>query len=287
MAFRGLENAQFGISMFPTDYSIQPAQMAQAVEERGFDSLFFPEHTHIPTNRATPFPGGGDLAQEYWHAHDPFVALSVAAAVTERIHVGTGVCLIIERDPITTAKVIASLDVVSNGRAIIGIGAGWNREEMENHGADYKNRWPIVREKVQAMRSIWTNDEAEYHGDYVDFDPIWCWPKPVQEKGPPIWIGAQSRYTIERVADYADGWMPIGGMSPEQLDELRQRCDQRGRNIEDITLALFGALPDAEVIKRRIAEGFDVAIFNAPSAPADQVFPVLDRYAEVVRQIRA
>lgn len=286
MAFRGLENAQFGISMFPTDYSIQPAQMAQAVEERGFDSLFFPEHTHIPTSRATPFPGGGDLPQEYWHSHDPFIALSVAAAVTERIKVGTGVCLIIERDPITTAKVIASLDVVSEGRAIVGIGAGWNREEMENHGADYKNRWAVVREKVQAMRSIWTNEEAEYHGEYVDFDPIWCWPKPNQENGPPIWIGAQSKYTIDRIADYADGWMPIGGMSSEQLDELRRRCDEHNRNIEDITLALFGAMPDAETITRRIDQGFDVAIFNVPSGPADQVYPLLDRYAEVVRQIK-
>ena len=287
MAFRGLENAEFGISMFPTDYSIQPAQMARAVEDRGFDCLFFPEHTHIPASRKTPFPGGGELSQEYWHSHDPFVALSVAAAVTERLKVGTGVCLIIERDPITTAKEIASLDCVSNGRAIIGVGAGWNREEMENHGADYVHRWGVVKEKVGAMRAIWGNDEAEYHGDYVDFDPIWCWPKPVQEGGPPIWIGAQSKYTIRRVAEYADGWMPIGGIRTAQLEELKRECDAHERRIEDITLALFGGMPDVESVKGRIGQGFDTVIFNVPSAPADDVLPMLDNYAKIVQQIKS
>ena len=157
MAFRGLDNAQFGITMFPTDTAIGPVQVARAVEERGFDSLFFPEHTHIPASRATPFPGGGDLPEMYWRAHDPFVALGAAAAATDRIRLGTGICLVIERDPITLAKEIASLDTISNGRATIGIGAGWNREEMENHGADYKNRWAVVREKILAMREIWNN----------------------------------------------------------------------------------------------------------------------------------
>ena len=287
MAFRGLENAEFGISMFPTDYSIQPAQMARAVEDRGFDCLFFPEHTHIPASRKTPFPGGGELSKDYWHAHDPFVALSVAAAVTERIKVGTGVCLVIERDPITTAKEIASLDMVSNGRAIIGIGAGWNREEMENHGADYKNRWSVVREKVGAMRAIWNEEEAEYHGDYVDFDPIWSYPKPIQEGGPPIWIGAQSKYTVARVAEYADGWMPIGGLRSAQLEELRRACDAQERKLEDITLALFGGWPDAEQIKGRIQQCFDVVIFNVPAAPADEVLPILDNYAEVLKQVKS
>ena len=176
MAFVGLENATFGISMFPTDYAIQPARLAREVEDRGFDSLFFPEHTHIPSSRRTPFPGGGELPQQYWRSHDPFVALAACAASTERIRLGTAVCLLIERDPITTAKAIASLDVISNGRAVIGIGAGWNREEMENHGADFKNRWAMLREKVLAMQAIWRDDEAEFHGEYVDFDPIWCWP---------------------------------------------------------------------------------------------------------------
>ena len=286
MAFAGLENAKFGISTFPTDYSIQPASLAQAVEERGFDSLFFPEHTHIPASRATPFPGGGELPKQYWHAHDPFVALSACAAVTERIRLGTGVCLIIERDPITTAKVIASLDMISNGRAIVGIGAGWNREEMENHGANYKNRWAIVREKVAAMRAIWTNDEAEYHGEHVDFDPIWSYPKPVQEGGPPIWIGANSKWVFDRVAEYADGWMPIGGLGSGNMERLKTAMDAHGRDLKDLTLALFGMFPDAEQVQGRAEQGFDEFIFNVPSEGRDTVLPLLDQYAAVVNDLR-
>ena len=286
MAFAGLENAKFGISTFPTDYSIQPASLAQAVEERGFDSLFFPEHTHIPTSRATPFPGGGELPKQYWHAHDPFVALSACAAVTERIRLGTGICLIIERDPITTAKVIASLDMISNGRAIIGIGAGWNREEMENHGANYKNRWAIVREKVAAMRAIWSEEEAEYHGEFVDFDPIWSYPKPVQKGGPPIWIGANSKWVFDRVAEYADGWMPIGGLGSGNMERLKTAMDARGRDLKDLTLALFGMFPDAEQIHGRAEQGFDEFIFNVPSEDRDTVLPYLDRYAAVVSELK-
>lgn len=286
MAFAGLENAKFGISTFPTDYSIQPASLAQAVEERGFDSLFFPEHTHIPASRATPFPGGGELPKQYWHAHDPFVALSACAAVTERIRLGTGICLIIERDPITTAKVIASLDMISNGRAIVGIGAGWNREEMENHGANYKNRWAIVREKVAAMRTIWTDEEAEYHGEYVDFDPIWSYPKPVQEGGPPIWIGANSKWVFDRVAEYADGWMPIGGLGSGNMERLKAAMDARERDLKDLTLALFGMFPDAEQVQGRAEQGFDEFIFNVPSEGRDTVLPLLDRYAAVIDDVR-
>ena len=286
MAFAGLANAKFGISMFPTDYSIQPASLAQEAEERGFDSLFFPEHTHIPASRATPFPGGGELPKQYWHAHDPFVALSACASVTERIRLGTGICLIIERDPITTAKVIASLDMISNGRAIIGIGAGWNREEMENHGANYKHRWTIVREKVAAMRAIWTEDEPEYHGEFVDFDPIWSYPKPVQEGGPPIWIGANSKWVFDRVADYADGWMPIGGLGSGNMERLKSAMDARGRDLKDLTLALFGSFPDAEQIRGRADQGFDEFIFNVPSEDRDTVLPYLDRYASVINELR-
>ena len=181
MAFAN-ERAHFGITMFPTDYSIQPVELARAVEERGFDSLFFPEHTHIPTSRKTPFPGGGELPKHYSHTHDPFVAFGACAAVTKRIRLGTGICLVIQRDPITLAKEIASVDSLSNGRFVLGIGAGWNREEMSNHGADYTNRWGLVREKILAMKAIWTQDEAEFHGKFVDFDPIWSYPKPAQRR---------------------------------------------------------------------------------------------------------
>ncbi len=286
MAYSGVENARFGITLFPTDYSIGPVEIAKAVEERGLDSLFFPEHTHIPASRATPYPGGGDLPKTYWHAHDPFVALGAAAAVTERILLGTGICLVIERDPITLAKEIASLDTISNGRVVIGIGAGWNREEMENHGADYRNRWAVVREKVLAMREIWNNEEAEYHGKYVDFDPIWSHPKPVQDNGPPIWIGANSRWVFDRVADYADGWLPIGGIGLGNLERLKAAVEARGRRVEDIDLALFGAPPDAGQLVDRIEQGFDHLVFVVPSEHEDVVLPVLDQIAGVVEAVK-
>ena len=286
MAFKGVDEAKFGVSIFPTDYSIQPVEIAKEAEARGFQSLFFPEHTHIPTNRNTPFPGGGELPKQYWHSHDPFVALGACAAVTSEIRLGTGICLIIERDPITTAKEIASLDMISNGRTIIGIGAGWNREEMENHGADFKNRWQIVKEKVEAMRAIWTNEEPEYHGKYVDFDPIWSYPKPIQDGGPPIWMGANSKWVFERIADYADGWMPIGGLGSGNMNRLKEALDSKNRKIEDLTLALFGGPKDRAQIVGRIEQGFDEVIFSLPSEGPDQVLPLLDEYVDIIKSVR-
>lgn len=280
------ENARFGVTMFPTDYSIQPVELAKAVEERGLDSLFFPEHTHIPTSRKTPFPGGTELPRMYYHTHDPFVALGACAAVTERIQLGTGICLVIERDPITLAKEIASIDMLSQGRFVLGIGAGWNREEMENHGANYGDRWKIVREKILAMKEIWSKDEAEYHGEFVDFDPIWSWPKPVQAGGPPIWVGANTRWTPERVAEYGDGWMPIGGMGSGMLDAVTEALEAKDRKIEDLTLALFGAPIEEDQLKGRIDQGFDDLIVSLPSEPADKILPLLDNLAEVVGKIR-
>lgn len=278
--------ANFGIQMFPTDYAIQPVELAKAVEERGFDSLFFPEHTHIPTSRKTPFPGGGDLPDYYWRSHDPFVALSAAAAVTTTLRLGTGICLVIERDAITLAKECASLDVISNGRLILGIGAGWNREEMENHGASYPDRWKITREKILAMKKIWTEDEPEFHGEFVDFDPIWSWPKPVQPGGPPVWIGASSKWVFDRVAEYAEGWMPIGGLGSGNMERLRAALEKRGRDVSDITLALFGAPVDEEQARGRIGQGFSELIFGLPPASADENLPRLDRLAGLVEKLR-
>ena len=286
MAF-AKERARFGITMFPTDYSIQPVELARAVEDRGLDALFFPEHTHIPASRRTPFPGGGDLPKQYWHSHDPFVALAACAAVTTRIRLGTGVCLVIERDPITLAKEVASLDMISGGRVILGIGAGWNREEMENHGASYANRWKIVREKVLAMKAIWTDEEASYKGEFVSFEPIWSYPKPVQAGGPPIWIGANSRWVFDRIAEYADGWMPIGGLGSGNLERLRVACEARGRRLEDIALALFAAPLDARELHGRIDQGFDDLIFSLPSETTDKILPKLDRIASIVNEVRA
>lgn len=278
--------ARFGVQIFPTDQTIDPVTLAKAVEESGLDMLFFPEHTHIPVSRDTPFPGGGDLPNWYWRSHDPFVALTAAAAVTDRLQVGTGICLVIERDPITLAKEIASLDVLSNGRFIFGIGAGWNKEEMENHGANYQHRWKIVREKVLAMKEIWTKDEAAFHGEFVDFDPIWSWPKPVTPGGPPIWLGANSKWTYDRVAEYCDGWMPIGGSGSGGMDNMKAAMEKRGRNFDDLRIALFGAPLDIEQAKGRLEQGFTDLIFGLPQSREDKVLSHLDKVAALVEELR-
>jgi len=278
----------FGVTIFPTDEAIQPAELARAVEERGLDSLFVTEHTHIPASRRTPWPGGADLPREYWRTHDPFVALAAAAAVTSRIRLGTGVCLVVERDPIQLAKEVASLDVVSGGRFVFGVGAGWNREEMENHGVDYPTRWKLVREKVLAMRAIWTQDAPEFHGELVDFDPIWSWPKPVQPGGPKVLIGAQSKWAYARVADYGDGWMPIallGGIE-QGTAALRRACDLAGRDFDSLHNSVYGHPADEEKCRNTLALGFEELTFPLPSAGRDEVLPLLDRYAELARKLR-
>ena len=200
---------KFGITMFPADFAMDPVALGRAVEERGFESLWFPEHTHIPTSRKSPWPGGPELPREYYHTHDPFVALGAVAATTTNLKLGTGICLVVERDPITTAKEVASLDFLSNGRFLFGIGGGWNLEEMENHGTDPDKRWKLMRERVLAMKEIWAKDEAEFHGKLVDFDPIWSWPKPVQKPHPPIYVGGGGPHTFQRVVEYGDAWLPI------------------------------------------------------------------------------
>src|SRR5881296_3520479 len=179
----------YGVVMFPTEYAMAPDELARALEERGFESVWFPEHTHIPASRRSPWPGGGELPRDYWSSYDPFVALMAAGAATRRLRLGTGICLVIERDPITMAKEVASLDHISRGRVLFGIGGGWNAEEMANHGTDFGVRWQILRERITAMKEIWTQDEAEFHGKYVNFDPMWSYPKPVQKPYPPILMG--------------------------------------------------------------------------------------------------
>src|SRR5512143_2164356 len=210
----------FGVTMFATDYAMRPDDLARAVEERGFESLWFPEHTHIPASRKSPWPGGPELPKEYWHTHDLFVALTMAAAVTRTLKVGSGICLVVERDPITLAKEVATLDHLSNGRFLFGIGGGWNAEEMANHGTDFTRRWQLLRERIEAMKTIWRDDDAAYHGELVDFDPIWSWPKPVQKPHPPIYLGGHGPKALARVVRYCDGWLPIGvraGALPEAI----------------------------------------------------------------------
>lgn len=277
---------EYGALIFPTDYAIHPAELAKAVEERGLDSLFFPEHTHIPASRRTPYPAGGDLPKEYSHTYDPLVALAMCAGVTERIKLGTGICLVVERDVLTLAKEIASLDRLSNGRFILGIGAGWNAEEMENHGIDYNTRWKVVREKILAMREIWTKEEAEFHGDFVNFDPVWSHPKPVTPGGPPVWMGATSKWSYDRIAEYCDGWLPIAGLDQGHIPEIEKALNNRGRQLNDITLAMFGVPPDEAFIESRLAAGFTHMVFGLPPAGSDQVLPLLDQYAAIAEKMR-
>jgi probable F420-dependent oxidoreductase len=280
----------FGAMMFPTDYAIQPIELARAVEERGLDSLYFPEHTHIPTSRRSPWPGGGELPQEYWHTHDPFVALGAAAAATKRIRLGTGVCLVIERDPIVLAKECASLDLISGGRLVLGIGGGWNAEEMEDHGTDFRKRWAILRERILAMREVWTKDPAEFHGEFVNFAPMRSFPKPVQKGGPPVMLGSEAKRCFERVVDYCDGWMPIYRRNHTLADgvkQLREAASQAGRRFESLRLSIFGVPAREDEAKKLIEIGFQELIFGLPPAPAEKVLPMLDSFAQIQRKLGA
>lgn len=278
--------ATFGVVMFPTDYAIQPVELAVAAEERGFESLFFPEHTHIPASRKTPF-FRGELPPEYWHTHDPFVALGAAAAATKTLKLGTAICLIVERDPIVTAKEVASLDMISNGRMIFGIGGGWNAEEMENHGVDFKRRWKVVREKVLAMREIWTKEAAEFHGEFVNFDPIWSYPKPVQPGGPPVLLGAHTKRAFDRVVEYCDGWMPIvmpGVDLGAGIKSLREAADKAERPFDSLSLTAFG-VTDEKTARELLELGFHRLVFRLPPEGRDKVLPLLDEYASVARKL--
>jgi len=276
----------YGVVMFPTDYTIRPDELARALEERGFESVWFPEHTHIPASRRSPWPGGGALPREYWSAYDPFVALTAAAAATTRLRLGTGICLVIERDPITTAKEVATLDRISGGRFLFGIGGGWNAEEMEDHGTDFKKRWRVLRERVLAMKEIWTKEEAEFHGEFVRFDKLWSHPKPLQKPHPPIVMGGDGPTTFDRVLEYGNGWMPIlrGNRNPvERIPELRRRAEQAGRDPKSIPVSLFFARPDKAALDGLRTARVDRAIFGLPSEGRDKILPALDRLAPLIR----
>ena len=274
---------KFGVQMFPTDYAIQAPELAKTCEDLGFESLFFPEHTHIPTSRRTPWPGGAPLPMEYSHTLDPFVAAGAAFAVTKTLKVGTGICLVIQRDPIILAKEVASADFLSGGRFLFGIGGGWNEDEMENHGTKPSLRWKILRERILAMKEIWTKDEAEYHGQFVDFDPIWSWPKPVTKPHPPILVGGAGPRTLDRVIEFGDGWMPIGGRSGatlgKMIEELQQKAKEAGRGT--IPVSVFGVPPSKEVIESYAAMGVERCLFGLRAEAAGKAIPALKHYAEV------
>lgn len=277
---------KYAIEIFPTDYTIAVTELGRAAEDLGFESLWFPEHTHIPASRRSPWPGGGELPKEYWHTLDPFAALAAVAVVTSRLKLGTGICLLVERDPITTAKEVATVDLLSNGRFLFGVGGGWNYEEMENHGTNPKLRWRVLRERMLAMKAIWTQDEAEFHGRYVNFDPIWQWPKPVQKPHPPIVVGGNGPGTLDRVLEYGDEWMPIAGRGPDlapRIAELRERAAVAGRGY--IPVSVFGAPPRPTLVQAYKEIGVDRVIFRLPSADRETVLAELKKAAEVAREV--
>ncbi|MDJ0790063.1 MAG: LLM class F420-dependent oxidoreductase [Myxococcota bacterium] len=281
---------QTGLAFFPTEYAIPPAELAVSAEERGFESLWFSEHSHIPAARTSPWPGGDTLPDMYYDVMDPFVALAAAAAVTTRIRLATGICLIIQRDPIQTAKAVASLDRVSGGRVLFGIGAGWNAEEMANHGTAFDRRFKVMRERVEAMKAIWTEDEASYDGEFVRFERIIARPKPVQKPGPPIHVGGGFPGAAKRAIRYGDGFIPIlgraGADAASLVPEVRKLAEEAGRDPSEIEISSFGAPTEEAGLEHMAEAGVARAVFFVPSADRDTVLPLLDRYAKLSSPIR-
>jgi len=281
---------RFGVTMFVTDRSIGIVELAQAVEERGLDSLWVPEHTHIPTSRRTPYPGSPDgvLPDEYRRCLDPFVALTAAAMAAPTLRVGTGILLMPQHDPIVAAKAVATIDVVTGGRFSLGIGFGWNEDEMNDHRVDYKTRREMGREKLLAMRALWTQEEASFDGTYVHLPPSWSWPKPVQPGGPPVLIGgAAGPKLFHHIAEYADGWIPIGGRGiTEALPKLRAAFEEAGRDPGSVQVTPFGSIPDQGKLDYFESLGVNECVFQLPSAGADQVLPLLDKQAAIVADRR-
>jgi probable F420-dependent oxidoreductase len=291
--------ADFGIVTVCTHYTIQPGELGLWCENNGFESLWYGEHSHIPTSRKSPFPMGGELPQFYKEFFDPFIGLTAAAAATTKLKVGTSVCLVPEHNAINLAKTIACVDRISNGRFILGIGAGWNVEEMADHGVELKNRWKITRESVLAMREIWTKEVAEYHGDFVKFDPMWCWPKPIQAGGPPILMGASSKWVPKRVAEYCDGWFPIDASSTGNgasadlasgIAAIKAEAAKLGRPTDKLdftALTAFDIAPPGG-LEARIPElielGFNRILFMSPVAVPEKQWRVLERYATLIRK---
>ncbi len=271
----------FGLGYFPTHDAMSPGALAALVEERGHGSLFFTEHTHIPASRETPWPAGPDLPKKYWHCYDLFVAVTAAIAATSRLRIGTGICLVIERDPIITAKEVASVDHLSGGRFDFGVGAGWNREEMANHGTDPRVRMNVMRERVEAMKEIWAHDEASYSGEHVSFDRIWSYPKPVQRPHPPVLIGGNGPTVLDRVLAFGDGWFPNdlrGDRVYERIEELRARADR------PIAVHLVGMSAKPEAIERAAAAGVDRVIRWIPSAPRGPIEAALERWEHAIAE---
>lgn len=274
---------EFGVGCFATDYGLDPAALARVVEERGHASLFFPEHTHIPASRETPYPAGGELPRKYAHTYDLFVSLAAAAAATSKLRVGSGICLVIERDPITTAKEVASIDHLSGGRLDFGVGAGWNREEMRNHGTDPRVRMAIMAERVEAMKAIWTQEEASYEGEHVSFERVWSWPKPVQRPTPPVLVGGNGPTVLDRVLRFGDSWMPNYLGDAEELiaraRELWRRADR------PVGVTVMGVPAKPEVLEELERAGIRQVVRWIPSAALGPVERALERWEGAIAEL--
>lgn len=276
----------FGIVSYNTEYGIRPDDAAREAEARGFESIWFPEHTHIPVSRDTPFSLGGELPEQYKHFMDIFVSMTAAAGATQTIKIGAGICLLAQHDPIIAAKAVATIDTLSNGRVLFGIGGGWNREEMANHGTAFAERWKILRERLLAMKVIWTEEQASFHGEFVNFDPIWCYPKPVQRPHPPVFLGAVSKAGLKRVVAYCDGWLlvdPQDGALERAVPELEALCAETGRARNAISLTVFATSPlDDALLDAYARAGVDRVIsFLAPET-ADAALAVMDASAKFI-----
>ena len=278
-----------GVMIFPTDQSIQPIQLAKEVEARGFESIWFPEHSHIPTSRETPWGGMKDappLPEMYKRSHDPFVALAACAAVTEKIRLGTGITLVAQRDPIWLAKEAASLDMISNGRFELGIGYGWCVEEMRNHGCPYNKRRELLREKILLIKALWTKETASFSGDYIQFEESWAWPKPTQKPHPPIVMGgAIGPKTAAHIAEFCDGWIPLGGLYDfdKGVKAIQEACTKIVRDPSTVDISMFYAMGfEADSMKDHADKGAKRGILPLPSEGAEVVLPLLDDYAKLI-----
>ena len=270
-----------GLTIFPTEYSIQPPELAIEAEARDFESLWLPEHSHIPTSRKSPWPGGPELPKYYYESYDPFVSLGAAAAVTKKIKLATGICLVVERDPIHTAKEVSTVDRLSGGRFIFGIGGGWNAEEMANHGTDFATRFKLMRERIEAMKAIWTQTRTKFASEFVRFDEMMQWPKPLQKPHPPIIVGGGFPHAAKRAIAYGNGWIPIGGRLNifDVLPQFRKMAEDAGRDPASLSFDVFGAKPDLDLFKRYSDAGVDRVVLGLPSKSRDDVLPLLDRFA--------
>jgi len=281
----------FGAAMFFTEASMSPGELGPLLEQRGFESLWVPEHTHIPSSLRSTYPASGGLVRAYYEIMDPFIVLNTAAAVTTKLRIGTGIALVTQRDPIVTAKMVSSIDQLSGGRFLFGVGNGWNQDEIENHGTIFGSRHKLARERIEAMKTIWTQEEPEYHGEFVAFDKIKQWPKPAQKPHPPIIVGGAFPYAARRAIRYGDGWIPRDDWLERDgmgvLDQFRKMARDAGRDPATLPVSIF-RVPD-DIDRLRLCEqlGIDRVVFSLPAEKEDKLLPVLDRWAELKHQLAA